>query len=205
MKRHSFGVIPFRSAPRPCLQLPLALPPHIKAAQVSALPQFESVQPFRRERWQELAAFEPNVLVGYGFDLQRLAEKVRSQRMSLPSLNRTIFALTDCGANPISDPLREILWRTFGVPVYELIVAPGCALLAAECEAHDGYHLRDGAEAYLVGRELVCDAPPLTALRTGFTGDIETSPCACGADSARLKNLTPHLPRPHEQWVAAAA
>ncbi|MDQ2841522.1 MAG: hypothetical protein M3Y72_10895 [Acidobacteriota bacterium] len=205
MKRHSLGVIPFRPNRHSHLALPLAQAPELRAAQISVLPEFESVRPFRRERWGELALFQPNILIGYGLDLQRLTEKVMRQEIQLTSLDRAIFALTDCGSAPVSDLLRDSLWRVFGVPVYELIIAPGCSLLASECEAQDGWHLQEGAHAYLVRGELVFDAPPLTGSHTGFTGSIEIKPCGCGRATVRLKDLAPYLPRPHERHLAAIA
>ncbi|MDQ2843875.1 MAG: hypothetical protein M3Y72_23130 [Acidobacteriota bacterium] len=205
MKRHSLGVIPFRPNRLPGLTLPLASASGLRAAQISVLPEFESVQPFRRERWGELEAFQPRILVGYGFDLRRLTDKVQAGEIEMPLVDRAIVALTDCGSSPISDALRDHVWNVFGVPVYELIVAPGCRLLACECEAHDGWHVQEGAKAYLVKGELVYDAPPLTCAYTGFTGNIETQPCECGRKTTRLKNLTPCLPRPYERRLAAIA
>ncbi len=173
-------------------------------AQISVLPEFEGARPFRRERWNELESFAPAILIGYGFDLERLAEKVANAEIQL-AVSQALFALTDCGSNPISANLRETLWRVFGVPVYEMIVAPGCRLLAAECEAHDGWHVQPGASAYVVKGELVYDVPPLTNLYTGFTGDIDAQACPCGRPTERLKNLSPCLPRPYERRLAAIA
>ncbi len=203
MKRIS--VVPFRPDRRPGLTLPFALPPEANAAQISVLPEFEGARPFRRERWNELQAYRPSVLIGYGFDLQRLAQTVRHGDIDLTTVDRAIFALTDSGSNPVSEKLREDLWRTFGVPLYELIVVPGCRLLASECEAHDGWHVQADASAYSIHGELVYDVPPVTRLHTGFTGEIETSPCPCGRPTPRLQNLVPCLPRPYEQHLAAAA
>ncbi len=205
MQRPSLSVIPFRNTRRPLLQLPGSFSADVKTAQISALPEFESVQPFRQERWQQLEVFSPNVLVGYAYDLRRLAEQVLAGRRSLSSVDRAIYALTDCGSNTLTESLRDQLWHVFGVPLYELIVAPGCRLLAAECEAHDGWHLQSGIEAYRVGDHLVYDTHPLRGLYTGFKGQIDPSPCACGRPSMRLKGLAPHLPRPYERSVAAVA
>jgi hypothetical protein len=205
MKRHSLGVIPFRPDRRPRLSLPLSWTSKSRAAQISVFPEFESARPFSRDKWSELPGFKPGILIGYGFDLRRLADKVIKEELDLTTVDHAVFALTDCGLNPISDGLRETLWHIFKVPVYELIVAPGCRLLAAECEAHDGWHLQPGADAYLVNGELVYDVPPATNLHTGFTGDIETEPCPCGRSTVRLKNLGPCLPQPFERRVAAVA
>ncbi len=205
MKRHSLSVIPFRPARHPRLAVPLASDPELNIAQISVFPEFESARPFRRERWNDLEAFRPSALIGYGFDLERLAKSVAGKEFALTTVDRAVFALTDCGSNPISPELRETLWQTFSVPVYELIVAPGCRLLAAECETHDGWHMQPGANAYLMQGELVCDVPPLTNLHTGFTGEIDTAPCSCGRPTARLKNLGPCLPWPYERRLAAIA
>jgi hypothetical protein len=205
MKRYSLGVIPFRPArPRP-LAIPLAGQPEVNIAQVSVFPEFKSARPFRREKWSDLEAFQPNIVIGYGFDLERLAESIIEKEFGLSSVDRAIFALTDCGSNPIGPKLRDKLWETFGVPVYELIIAPGCRLLAAECETHDGWHMQPGADAYLIWGEVVCDLPPLTNLHTGFTGEIDAAACACGRATTRLKNLGPCLPRPYERELAAIA
>ncbi len=205
MKRYSLGVIPFRPArPRP-LAISLAGHPEVNIAQVSVFPEFESARPFRREKWSELEAFRPNILIGYGFELERLADSIVKQELTLTSVDRAIFALTDCGSNPIGLKLRDKLWQTFSVPVYEMIIAPGCRLLAAECETHEGWHVQPGTSAYVIQGEVVCDLPPLTNLHTGFTGEIDTAPCACGRPTARLKNLGPCLPRPYDRQLAAIA
>jgi hypothetical protein len=205
MKRHSLGVIPFRPNRRPRLSLPLSNASASCMAQISVFPEFEWARPFSREKWSELPTFQPGVLIGYGFDLQRLADKINKRELELTTVNRAIFVLTDCGLHPIGDSLRDTLWQTFKVPVYELIVAPGCRLLAAECEAHDGWHLQPGASAYLVSGELVYDVPPATNLHTGFTGEIDAKPCPCGRPTVRLKNLGPCLPKAFERRLAAIA
>ena len=143
--------------------------------------------------------------MGYAFDLGRLAAKVRKDELALPTVDRAIFVLTDCGSNPLSLPSREQLWQTFGVPTYELIIAPGCTMLAAECERHQGWHLQEGAHAYLLRGELMYDTPPISGSHTGFTGGIDSTPCPCGRSTARLVNLAPFQPRPYEQRIAAVA
>jgi hypothetical protein len=205
MKRPSTRIIPFRAARRSLLTLPIAMKDEIRIAQISGLPEFAIARAFRRAQWSELSLFQPEILIGYGFDLDRLAEKVASSQVSLKSVDRSIFALTDCGSNPITEAFRDRLWKVFGVPIYELIVVPGCHLLASECEAHDGWHLQPGTDAYQVNGEVVYDLPPVTYLHTGFTGEIETAPCGCGRPTHRLKNLSPVLPQPYNRQLAAIA
>jgi hypothetical protein len=205
MKRFPTPVTVFRPRNTSRIQFPFFFAQGVKAAQISGVPEFANAVSFAPERWGELSAFEPRVLVGYGLELQRLAAMSQSGRFCLTTVNLAIFALTDCGNRPIGDALRESLWQTFGVPVYELIVAPGCRLLASECEAHDGWHLQEGSKAYIAGGELVCDLPPLKNLHTRLIGDIDPTPCACGRLTARLKNLSPRPPLPNESRLAAAA
>ncbi len=206
MKRYSLGrVIPFRTARSTPLKLPFASSPDLRAAHISVLPEFESSQPFRRERWPALADFRPRILIGYGVDLRRLAEAVNKGDLDLTTVDYAIFALTDCGMTPIGEALRLTLWQSFGVPVYELIVAPGCRLLAHECEAHDGWHIADDAIPCVVNGELVCDFPYLSNLHTSFSGQIDPQPCACGRSSVRFKNLTPYMPRAYGSPLAAIA
>ncbi len=205
MKPQSLGVVPYRPNRRTCLKLPVRLDPGAKAAQISVLPEFAFTMPFRRERWPELESAAPQILVGYGFDLQRLADKVRNNELALTTVDRAIFALTDCGSNPLSLPFRENIWQAFGVPIYELIIAPGCTLLAAECELHQGWHLQEGSKAYLLRGELMYDTPLITGSHSGFTGGIDLTPCECGRSTVRLINLAPFLPRPYEQRIPAVA
>ena len=205
MKPSSRSVIPFRIHPKVGLHLPFTAAPNLRAAQISALPEFAAVQPFGRERWNKLQTFQPNVLVGYGLDLQNLCANIRRGEMALTSVDHAIFALTDCGSATISDALRVTLWQSFGVPVYELIIAPGCRLLAAECEAHDGWHMAEGNFAHLLHGELVFDTASLKKVHTGMLGRIDTQSCECGRNSARVRNLAPCLTGFYEYPLAAVA
>lgn len=205
MKRHSLGVIPIRPNRISRIALPVSLPRDVRIAQICVLPDIASARKFARKDWPHLPEFNADCLVGYGTDLRRLAEKTRANELPPASPRRAIFALTNCGSKPITDSLRDLLWETFGAPLYELIIAPGCRLLASECEAHDGWHVQPGANAYLVKGELVYDLPPFTNLHTCFTGEIDAAACACGRPTPRLKNLGPCLPRPRERQLAAIA
>jgi hypothetical protein len=62
---------------------------------------------------------------------------------------------------------RDRLWRAFGVPLFEQIVDEDCALLAAECEAHEGLHIEP--RWFAVGDH-----------------EIDRTPCGCGKLSPRL-------------------
>jgi hypothetical protein len=87
---------------------------------------------------------------------------------SIPSLRNAVIALVRPGEPSLSEDDREILWRTFRVPVFEQRVDDACVLLAAECEAHDGLHVESPA------------LPP------GDGEVLETAPCGCGRTTPRL-------------------
>jgi hypothetical protein len=65
---------------------------------------------------------------------------------------------------------REQIWRTWEVPVYEFRLDPAGAVIAEECDVHDGLHLRPESE------------PP---------SGLDWSRCPCGLG-------TPRIPTPRE-------
>lgn len=162
----------------------------MRVAQVSpAAGDFDSVSSFSRDRWDELEAFRPAVLVGAAADLRSLAELTRRHILNLPSVDHAVFVLTECGDQPVNDISRVVLWQAFGVPVYELFVGPGGMLLASECEAHEGWHVEPRAAFSLVKGELVLNAPGLSGAPTGLTASIDLELCPCGRSGMRLTNI----------------
>jgi hypothetical protein len=83
-------------------------------------------------------------------------------------LTRAVIVLARPGDALLTNAERDALWRRFGVPVFEQIIGVDGALIAEECEAHDGLHV-DAA------------GPEWTAYR------MELSPCACGKTTPRLQ------------------
>jgi hypothetical protein len=68
----------------------------------------------------------------------------------------------------LSEQDRNFLWRNFRVPAFEQVIGEDGALLAFECEAHDGLHI----------------------VSPGFPAEdheIERAPCGCGQTTPRLK------------------
>ncbi|MBV8841197.1 MAG: hypothetical protein JO307_00170 [Bryobacterales bacterium] len=86
----------------------------------------------------------------------------------IPSLTHAVIALALSPEELLSETQRDRLWRAFRVPVFEQIVTENGALLAAECEAHDGFHI----EAPSLAFDPCC---------------IEVKPCGCGRTTPRLK------------------
>jgi hypothetical protein len=104
----------------------------------------------------------------------------------LPSLRSAIVVLsslhTPCG--PMTDGHRDLLWRAFGLPVFEQLLGPDGLVIASECEVHNGLHA-DGISE-----------PP-----AGYSAEIVTGPCDCGLETPRLR----HIVRLRERTAVAAA
>lgn len=166
--------------------LPLGGTRRLRVAQISAGPLLDSALLFSSPRWHHLNTFGPQILAGSAADLHRFATQAQLGLRELPSLDHGVVVLTECGAQPATADFRDLIWRTFGVPVYELFLDLEGKLIASECEAHDGWHLESAATAvYLFNGELILDRR-VYALRTGLTGYVETALCPCGRSNPRL-------------------
>ncbi|MBV9612406.1 MAG: hypothetical protein JO091_08030 [Acidobacteriaceae bacterium] len=182
----------FRLPNRSRRQLPFPATPSLRIAQLGdPAIHFEAVQVFPCARWNHLQWFRPSVLVGSICDLQRLAELSQRRSLDLSSVDHAIFAVTRCGEQPVTDIARVVLWQAFGVPVYELFVSPQGALLASECEAHEGWHVEQSAKFLSINGELLVDVPGRPATPTGLSGVLETDACPCGRPGTRLMNVEP--------------
>jgi len=181
------------SLPRPAaaarVKLPFPASPKLRVAQLSPGPHFDSVSPFTPERWLELEAYRPRVLVGDVAALDRLLEQVQLGMLELASVDRALVVLTRYRARPMSDVSRVALWQGFGVPIFELYLGPDNGLLAAECGAHEGWHLEPGIDCWRDGDELILDNPGNYGLRTGLSATIESAACPCGQATPRLVNI----------------
>ncbi len=170
-------------------ELPLNIKPNLRLAQLSGIPLSDTVVCFSCKQMVDLECFRPQVLIGSIEDLQRTSERVALGIADLSSVDHAILALTRLGEPPIGDKFRVVLWQTFGVPVYELVTAPNGAVLAADCEAHEGWHLQRTAGAAIFQGELQILQKGQQPLRTGLTCKIETEPCPCGRATPRITNV----------------
>jgi hypothetical protein len=170
-------------------RLPFPASPKLRLAQLSPGPRFDSVAPFTPERWLELEAYRPRVLVGEAADLERLLEQVQLGMFDLGCVNRALIVLTRYRARPMSDVSRVTLWQGFGVPIFELYLGPDNGVLAAECGAHEGWHLEPGIDCWHYEDELIVDGPGNYGLRTGLAATIESAACPCGLATPRLVNI----------------
>jgi hypothetical protein len=187
------------------VKLPFPASPNLRLAQLSPGPRFDSVAPFRPERWLELEAYRPRVLVGEAADLERLLEHVQLGMLDLACVDRALIVLTRYRARPMSDVSRVTLWQGFGVPIFELYLGPDNSLLAAECGAHEGWHLEPGIDCWRHEEELILDSPGNYGLRTGLAATIDDAACPCGRTTARLVNIEAiHRLAPTRRLAASA-
>jgi hypothetical protein len=197
------------SLPRPAaatrVKLPFPASPKLRVAQLSPGPLFDCVSPFTPERWLELEAYRPRVLVGEAAALDRLLEQVQLGMLDLACLDCALVVLTHHRARPMSDISRVAFWQGFGVPVFELYLGPDNGLLAGECGAHEGWHLEPGIDCWRDGDELILDSPGNYGLRTGLSATIESAACPCGQTTPRLVNIEViHRFTQHRRLAASA-
>jgi hypothetical protein len=171
-------------------RLPVDLPCKGRIAQVSnPAALFEEARYFSSQEFPALQAYAPQILLGSSEALLDLSALVDGARLSLPELNRAIFVLTDCRDVPLRDRTRVILWQTFGVPAYELLLGDGGLLLAAECEAYEGWHIENGVTFSSIGDQLWYSTRRGPSGGTGLTGDLQAQPCPCGRAGKRIVNV----------------
>jgi len=157
------------------------------------------VQVFHRGRRPEIASYAPEALAGSVSELRALADGVEDRGLRIPRLTHSVIAFAVLRQGFLSDEVRELFWRVFKVPVFGQILSPGGAMLAWECEAHEGFHFnRDcaefetqsgGGEPELLVTSLVDLRRPVIRLAKALTGTVEHSTCGCGQDGPRLMGL----------------
>ena len=98
-----------------------------------------------------------------------LANRKQLGLLELPSLDTAIVVLTSIDESPLASRHRDLLWRVFGVPVFEQLRGSDGAVIASECEVHDGLHFQHAGFP-------------------GLKGEIVTDHCACGSETPRLRS-----------------
>lgn len=114
----------------------------------------------------EVAEFAPQAIAG---TLKQM-EAIAATKISVSHALVIISLFEDVRLTGVD---RENLWTRFGVPVFEQVIGEDGKLLAAECEAHCGLHLR-------------ARIGPSVWERLRGSGGIDESPCACGRTTPRL-------------------
>lgn len=166
-----------------------------------------NVREFREQDIAWLHFYAPEALVvpaGLALDL---ADRRRRGLLLLPELKVAVVVLTSLAPPPLSLCDRELLWRAFGVPVFEQLRGWDGAIIARECEVHDGLHIDETSailqmhEGELLVTQLRVPGEPILRARTGLTGEILPGFCECGAETPRLRNLAA---LPSQAAIAAA-
>jgi hypothetical protein len=98
-----------------------------------------------------------------------LGHEKRHGRFGLPCLKAAIVVLTSVDDSPLADHHRDLLWSAFGVPIFEQLRGSDGAVIARECEVHDGLHIVDSTHK--------------------LTGQIVEDHCACGLETPRLRRM----------------
>jgi hypothetical protein len=76
---------------------------------------------------------------------------------------------------------RDLLWRRFGVPVFEELMDSQGRILASECEAHDGLHVD-----LSVGHTIQDGQLLLNGHASGIGAQAMGGLCGCGNTSPRI-------------------
>lgn len=122
-----------------------------------------------------LRSYAPEALVA-PLDLAlSLADRMRRGILDLPSVRTAIVVLTSGEDSPLSDDHRDLLWRAWGVPVFEQLRGSDGTVIARECEVHDGLHVETPQD-------------PLLGARAEL--EIVSGVCECGAETPRLRRST---------------
>jgi hypothetical protein len=164
-------------------------------AQLGEIATFDGVFAFPRECASELEAFAPQVIVAAADELVSAAHAIFCGDLALESVDSALFALIQIGGVPVAPAERDLIWRAFQVPLYELYVDSESNLLAAECEAHDGWHLRSlNVEFFLEGGELFLRQPAQAKpIRTGLTATCTDGRCECGDAAPLVRAVSAHF------------
>ncbi len=134
----------------------------------------------------------PGVLCGPLEELLRLAARVEAGKAPPPLAARRLTVRTPLGERLASETARDSLWRAFELPVFEELTGSEGEVLAAECEAHSGFHLATESALFeawygeLVVTSLVAVRYPILRLRTGWVGAIDRCACPCGEPATRF-------------------
>lgn len=119
------------------------------------------IRVFRRGWGPDVAEFAPAAIAGTWEQWQELL------RVPIPSLTHAVIVLWRPGQERLTEADRDRLWDVFRVPVFEQVIGKSGELLASECEAHDGLHLKSS--------RLPTD-----------NEYVDASPCPCGQKTSRI-------------------
>lgn len=147
------------------------------------------------------AAAGATAYIGTATHLKALLQAADALPQEVP---RPALRLALAGAEPFGDDLRREIELRWGVPCFDFYGTAESGIVALECARRNGMHLHPAvlAETVLPGTGertsepvgellLTADADELPLLRfaTGDLARLDTSPCACGRDTPRVRPL----------------
>ncbi len=147
------------------------------------------------EKWQRLHLSKTRLLAATAPVLRQVVACVEARLMALPKLSDAIVVLNSVEHGLLQPGEKEMLWRTFGVPVYSQWLGLEGETLAWECEAHQGLHWnRQAMELEYEGGQflvtsLLARRRVTRRLETGWNGEIDSRPCPCGETAPRIRYL----------------
>jgi hypothetical protein len=140
----------------------------------------------------------PEAIAGPLEALRWAAANVIEERFRLPHLRYGVIVFAGLGYAPPDGCDLDLIWRAWQAPVFVQFRGVYGEMLAAECEAHSGLHVRPD-EAIFESRpdlhpELLVTSLrnlryPVARLATGMTATLEHAPCGCGLATPRLRLL----------------
>lgn len=161
------------------LEFPLSFSGRIAMLEAGFDPESQARE-FAATDLRGLEAFAPQSLVAPIKIALELADQKLRGYPALASLDVALVVLTHAGDPVLDEYHRDLLWRAFGVPVFEQLRDSDGLVIARECEVHDGLHLE-------AGLHLEDGAPLPGALRC----EMISGHCECGAETRRLRRLAP--------------
>ncbi len=108
-----------------------------------------------------------------------------------------VVAFTGVRHGTLTEADRELFWKSFRVPVFEQFLGLSNDLVAEECEAHEGLHVREEETILELRAGEVVFTPlgalsyPVLRIASGCSGRPERSLCPCGRAGLRLLDIAP--------------
>jgi phenylacetate-CoA ligase len=149
---------------------------------------------------QSLNRFKPRIVYAYPTPLALFCEYLRA---SGKLFHRPVSAI--CTAEPLLEDQRRMIEEVLGCPVFEHYGSREFAMIAGECERHQGMHLNPaaayvefvpmrGAEVEGLQEILVTDllnyGMPLIRYRINDCGLLGPESCACGRGYPLIRQIT---------------
>jgi phenylacetate-CoA ligase len=149
---------------------------------------------------RRLASFRPRTVVAYAGAIALLARYFREQKLT-PYQPHSIVT----SAEVLTPEDREVVEQVFGCPVFNRYGSREVAVLASECEHHQGLHtmaeglyielVKEGRPAgpdefgSVVVTDLLSLAMPLVRYRIGDVARWASGSCPCGRGLSRLEEI----------------